>query len=603
MLRPESSNKIVGILTNQGGALVLQPCSKKERNARYPLNSQGSVDAKEGDVVVAERLSGSKGGGTPKVNVTRVLGQKSSPGILTLISIYEQGLSDVFSQAAKQEAQSLTVPDLQGREDLRNVPLVTVDGADSRDFDDAIYAEDTPDGGKHLIVAIADVSWYVRPGSALDKEAFQRGNSTYFPDRAVAMLPEELSNGLCSLKPHEDRACMAYHLWVDKDGNLTDYKINRALMRSAARLTYVQLQAAKDGKPDGTTAPLMDTVVKPLYAAYDILKAAADRRGMINLESTEYKTEVNDKGEIVNVAEEDNSTSHDVIAQFMILANVAGDMALVKANAEAVHRFHGAPPENKIKKLREYLATVGLELPPRPVTDPHDFDDILKQAKQMPNGNDVVKAIARAQSKAVYDAVNDGHFGLALAGYGHHTSPIRRYADLINHRSLVATFNMGAGALDGEQKANIQAIAEHITETEILSARAERASEDRFAAEYLSKNIGKEFKGRITGVIGGAVFVRLSGVGCEGMLPAHGLPKDHYTFNETERTLTGDHNGLVFKSGDEMVVRVKEANGLTGAVLLGPANDNKASSAPGQNAKKTQQPTKQKNKKNGHKPQ
>ncbi len=576
----ESSKSIVGILIKKGDTLQLQPLSKskKQRSKLYSLNSG---DAKEGDIVAAKLGPDSAGG----AKVTRVLGQKDTPGIFSLISLYEQGLSDIFSQAALKQAQSLTVPDLAGREDLRDIPLVTVDGKDSRDFDDAIFAEDTADGGKHLIVAIADVSWYVRPGDAIDQDAYQRGNSTYFPDRAVAMLPEELSNGLCSLKPNEDRACMAYHLWIDKDGKLVDKKINRALMRSAARLTYEQLQAAKDGKPDATTAPLMDTVVNPLYAAHKILKGAAEKRGMLNLETPVYKAEVNDKGETINVALEDDSTSHDVIAQFMILANVAGDMALNEAKAEAMHRFHSAPPDHKIKALSEYLDTFGLKLPSgEMITDSQPFKDVIDKAKQLPNSDEVVgnvtRAIARAQSKAIYDSQRDGHFGLALPGYGHHTSPIRRYADLINHRSLVSAFNMGAGGLDSRQKADIQEIAEHISHTEVLSMRAERSADDRFAADYLSTQIGKEFKGRISGVIGAGVFVKLNGVGSEGLLLAHSLPKDHYNFDEGTRTLTGSHNGLVYKSGDEIAVRVKEADGLTGSVVLTPANDNKSSAAP-----------------------
>lgn len=566
MLQPNTPEKVVGILKREGGRLRLFPSHIKGKSNGYSVKL--SVNAKEGDIVVADS----------DYNVTKVLGQEDTPGILSTISLYEQGLSDKFSQAALKQARSLATPELEGREDLRNIPLVTVDGKDSRDFDDAIFAEDTPDGGKHLIVAIADVSWYVRPGDAIDQAAYQRGNSTYFPDRAIPMLPEELSNGLCSLKPHEDRACMVYHLWIDKDGNLVNKKINRGLMRSAARLTYEQLQAAKDGKPDATTAPLMDTVVKPLYAAHAILKAAAHTRGMLNLEMPAYKAEINDKGEIVTVAAEDDSTSHDVIAQFMILANVAGDQALAEAGAASIHRYHSSSGEGKARALIEYLGSVGLELSPEEVGDRDALRAIIAQAKQMPDGGQaVIKAIARAQAKAVYDANKNGHFGLALAGYGHHTSPIRRYSDLVNHRSLVTAFNLGAGSLNDDQSQKIQEIATHVTDTEIRSMHAESAADKRYAARYLSTQTHREFKGRITGVIGGGAFVRINGIGAEGLVPVRFLGSDFYEFNEETKTFTGRDSHAVFKAGDELTVRVKEANSITGSVVLTAANDNKAS--------------------------
>ena len=571
--------KLVGIIEKIDGKLQLRALNKRDKKKFYDLSEQNQKDANVGDVVTAERVNK---GGTQKAEISKILGQKSTPGILTLISLYEQGLSDKFSDASLKQAKGLTVPSLEGREDLRNIPLVTVDGPTSRDFDDAIFAEDTPDGGKHLIVAIADVSWYVRPGDAIDEEAYKRGNSTYFPDRAVAMLPEELSNGLCSLKPNEDRACMAYHLWIDKDGNLVDKKINRALMRSAARLTYEQLQSAKDGKPDNVTGPLMDKVVNPLYEAYDLLKKASDARGPLVLDAPEYITEVDANGEAVKVVKEDDSTSHDVIAQFMILANVAGDTALAEAKAEAIHRLHNAPSEDKIKNLITYLDTFGLALPSgEPVTDNRALNEIIEEARQKPNAEeiltDVISAIARAQSKAVYDAQNNGHFGLALERYGHHTSPIRRYADLINHRSLVSAFNMGAGALNAEQKNSIQEIADHVSQTEILSSRAERSASDRFAISALSRHVGEEFEGRITGAGNAGLFVRVKGVSTDGLIPMRSLqPNDFYNYDKETRSLKGQRTGQVHSVGDKIKVRLKSADSLSTRIVLEAVNDNQA---------------------------
>jgi len=564
----------VGIVTEDNGALKIKPLNKKERSTLYPLNSSDLNGAKKGDIVLAQRANG----GAADSKIVQVIGDKDTPGIYSTISLFEYGLRDKFSEAALKEAQGMTVPELGDREDLRNIPLVTVDGVDSRDFDDAIYAEKTPDGGMHLVVAIADVSWYVRPGDAIDQDAYRNGNSTYFPDRAVNMLPKELSNGVCSLNPHEDRACMAYHLWIDKDGNLIDKKINRALMRSAARLNYGQLQAAKDGKPDATTAPLMDTVVNPLYDAYALLRKAADKRGMLDMSSPEYKTQVDANGKVVQMAPEGEETSHDVIAQFMILANVAGDMALNEARMAAIHRYHAAPSELKLQALRAFIDTVGLTLPPdADVTSQKTFLDLIAQAKKLPGGGaDVIRAVTMAQSKAVYDANRDGHFGLALPAYGHHTSPIRRYADLMNHRALVRAFNMGAGGLTDDLKSHIQEIAEHITDTEIKSARAERASDERYEAALLSQKVGQEFKGKITGVINGGFFVKLQGDGvdgAEGMVPLRTL-NDFYTFDPAARTLTGK-KGHVYKAGDEISVRVKDADGFIGSVTLTAANDNK----------------------------
>lgn len=579
MSQPEEMKKFVGVLTKDGDTLLIKPCSKKGKSSLYPLNSQNFSDAREDDVVLAERIAT---GGASQAKVMKILGQKDSPGILTKISLYEQGLSDIFSQAALKQAKSLTVPELGDREDLRDVPLVTVDGKDSRDFDDAIFAENTADGGMHLIVAIADVSWYVRPGDDLDKEAYPRGTSTYFPDRAVPMLPEDVSNGICSLKPQEDRAVMVFHHWIDKDGNRSKTTVNRGLMRSAARLTYEQLQAAKDGHPDAVTAPLMDTVVNPLYKAYTLLRKASEVRGAMDMDAPEYTFEIDATGKATKVAEAGREESHKVIAEFMILNNTAVNAVLKEKNMHGLHRVHDKPPQivmhNKIGSLREYLATFGLALPAGEITSPLMFRDVMKKARQMPEGNMIINAIIRSMAKAECSTEDLGHFGLGFLppeGYDWSTSPIRRYFDLEKHRELVTAFNLGAGGLDITRGPSREEMAAHINDAEKLSVMAERAAKDRFAADYLSTHIGEEFKGRITGVIGGGVFVRLNNTGSEGLLPVRSLPKDYYNFDDKAKTLTGKRNSLVFKPGDEMTVRVKEADGLTGSILFQPANNNK----------------------------
>ncbi|MBI3441398.1 MAG: RNB domain-containing ribonuclease, partial [Proteobacteria bacterium] len=399
---------------------------------------------------------------------------------------------------------------------------------------------------------------------------------TYFSDRVVPMLPEDLSNGLCSLKPHEDRACMAFHLCIDKDGNLTSQKVVRALMNSAARLTYDQVQAAKDGAPDATTKLLMDNVINPLYAAFKVLRQARDKRGAMNLDMPEYKAEVNDKGEVTKLEKATRPESCKVIEEFMVLANVAAATTLESKGAPCVYRVHDTPPDASIDNLRDYVSAFGLTLPAGEIKSPADFKEVLEKASQIPNGHLVIKAILRAQAKAAYDTNNIGHFGLALEKYAHFTSPIRRYADLLVHRSLTDVFNMGQGALDTAQKAQMQDMTLHISKTENLSAKAERSARDRFAAKYLSKHLGEEFTGSITGVTKAGLFIRLKKKGADGLLPISNLPPDYYDLDNDQYTLTGRKSGRVYRIGATITVSLKEADELSGSVLLAAANDNGA---------------------------
>jgi ribonuclease R len=578
-------DKIVGILVRNNGQLKLKPCNKKKARDLYDLKAGALNGAVEGDVVVVVPQSG---GG--QLVVKRVLGKKDSPGILSLISLYEQGLSEEFSQAAKNELNTLPAVDLQGREDLRNIPLVTIDGADSRDFDDAVFAEKTADGGFHLIVAIADVAWYVRPGSGLDKDAYARGNSTYFPDRVVPMLPEHLSNGLCSLKPNEDRACLAFHLWIDKDGNLTKQEVVRGLMRSAARLTYEQVQKAKDGQPDNVTGPLMNSVVSPLYAAYDVLRKARGVRGAMDMNIPESKVAINDNGGVADVKKAVRYESCRVIEEFMVLANVAAAKALESKQAPCVYRVHDCPSAELVEDLRKYVGSFGLTLPAGEIKSADAFKDVLEKAAGMPEGQLITSAIMRIQAKAIYDTLNIGHFGLALKEYAHFTSPIRRYADLLVHRSLIDAFNLGAGALDVTQKAQITDMAKHISATERLSDKVVRAAHDRFAAAFLSANIGQTFTGRITTVTKSGLFVRLDKAGTEGLLVMRNLPNDFYELDKDKHMLKGRDHGREYVAGAEITVRVKEADGLTGNVILAAANDNSANVPGKQFVKKAQKP-------------
>lgn len=565
---------LVGVIgRDMSGRLILKPCSKRDRQI-YALDVTGMVGLGDGDIVLAKQGSQFVSN-MPQARAEKKLGRATDPGILSLISAHEKGLRTAFNQAALDETQGMTVPVLQGRVDLRQVPLVTIDGADARDFDDAVFAEPTKDG-YHLIVAIADVSWYVRPGMALDDEAYQRGNSTYFPDRVLPMLPEKLSNELCSLKPHEERACIAAHLWIDNAGQLQRYSFERALMKSAARLTYDQVQAAKDGCPDAATAPLMQGVIDPLYAAYDLLRKARDHRGAMKMDSREYKAIVDRAtGAVSGIAKRSSADSHKLIEEFMILANVAAASALEDKKAPCVYRVHDKPVSaDKIEDLRTYLATMGINLPAGDADAPEFFNTTLDAASQTPYLAIVQDAILRVQAKAAYKTDNDGHFGLALERYAHFTSPIRRYADLLVHRSLVDQCGMGAGGLGVTQLQNLSKMAEHISNTELASQYAERVSNDRFASAYLASSAGKKFSGTIQSVTTAGLFVQFNDIGAVGLVPLGALPKDRYRVDESTRSVVGAQR--VYRAGAAMDVCVVEADALKGSLLLKPANGNSA---------------------------
>ncbi len=571
--REQVPDALVGLICDNNGQFELVPCAKKDHQV-FAIDPATLNGAQVGDIVLARQdsnLPDSK----PYASVTKSLGKASDPGILSLISAHEKGLRVEFNQAAIAQTKGMAVPELKGRTDFRQIPLVTIDGADARDFDDAVFAEPTKDGF-HLIVAIADVSWYVRPGTALDDEAFLRGNSTYFADRVLPMFPETLSNGLCSLKPHEDRACIAAHLWIDQQGQLQKYKFERGLMNSHARLTYPQVQAAKDGQTDAQTAPLMDTVINPLYAAYDVLAKARVERGALALEGSEYKAVVDRAtGEVKGMSKYELHDSNKLIEEFMILANVAAASALEDKNAACVYRVHERPiSASKVEDLREYLTAIGIQPPAGNADEPAFFNQVLTAAKARDCAGVVQDAIMRVQAKASYQTTNAGHFGLALEKYAHFTSPIRRYADLLVHRSLVDAFNMGAGGLDAAQSGKLDKMVENLSVTEMASTYAERAANDRYAASYLSDAIGKEFSGTIQSATTAGLFVKFDDLGAVGLLPLKALPRDRYHLDEASRSIVGQNH--VYRAGARMDIRVTQANSLKGALLLAPTNNNSA---------------------------
>ncbi len=574
-------NRVMGMVRMTKRGAVLQPADKKAR-FDFEIAQNDLNGATDGDLVVAE-LQPSRGERSKRVRIIEVIGRRSDPKAISLISLNEMGLREKFPDQVISEATGLKVPPLEKREDLRDIPLVTIDGIDARDFDDAVFAEKTEDGF-HLIVAIADVAYYVRAGSALDNEAQRRGNSTYFPDRVVPMLPEALSNDLCSLRPNEPRACLAVHMWIDRNGNLQRHKFVRGLMRSAARLVYEQVQAAIDGMPDDLTGPLLEPVIKPLYEAYHALESARQKRGALDLDLPERQIIIDDKGNMTGVKPRLRVDAHKVIEEFMILANVCAATALETPPARpwpCVYRIHDKPSLEKLDSVREFVESFDLSLPKGQVTKPAQINQVLRKAAEMPYSHLISQVILRSQSQAVYSPNNIGHFGLALAKYAHFTSPIRRYADLLVHRALIAAFNLGAGGMDKEQAVRVEEICEHISATERTSMEAERNAVDRFTAAFLSTQIGAEFQGRISGVTRFGLFVVLQETGADGLIPIRTLPDDFYEHDERAHALVGRRTGRIFRLGAPVTVRLKEADGLTGSTLLELSGHREGADIPG----------------------
>ena len=529
----------------------------------------GGLKPEDGDLIRSEILPAKKLG-LRQVKLVEKL-SRSGPKSISLIAIYDRSIPVDFPDDALEQADAAVAAPLGNREDLRNTPLITIDGEDARDFDDAVFAEPDTDpnnpGGWHLMVAIADVSWYVRPGDALDVEAYKRGNSVYFPDRVVPMLPEALSNGWCSLRPHEEHPTIAAHMWIDAAGQLTRHKFGRAMIKSAARTTYTQIQRARDGEPDELTKPLLDTVIAPLYGAFETLLAARAKRGVLELDLPERQIVLDDDGNVAKVIERERFDSHKLIEEFMVLANVAAAETLEKAKQPCMYRIHDEPSREKIESLGEFLESVSIPFAKGQVVRASHFNAILARVKDTPNSHMVSEVVLRSQAQAEYNPANLGHFGLALRRYCHFTSPIRRYADLLVHRALVRGHAMGEGGLETDHK-DFTEMGEHLSITERNASGAERDATDRFTALYLSEKIGAVLKGRINGVTRFGLFVTLNETGADGLVPIRTLPDDYYIHDEHRHTLCGRSNRLEFRLGDSVEVLIVDADPITGSTIF-----------------------------------
>lgn len=561
----DEQGRILGLVTRKGDTYILEPANKKLRYD-FDLPQTDLNGAKDGDMVVGE-LQMSRGMKRKKVRVVEVIGRVDDPKAISLLSLNEVGLRMEFPQAVLDSTKDMKVPELGKREDLRKIPLITIDGSDARDFDDAVFAEPTEDG-YHLIVAIADVSFYVRPDSPLDREAYLRGNSTYFPDRVIPMLPEALSNDLCSLRPKEDRACLAAHLWINKSGKLLRHKFVRALMRSHARCTYEQVQAAREGQKDDVTDVIYDDVIKPLYDVFKILDRAREKRGALDIDIPERQILINDKGDMTGVQPRKRLDAHKLIEEFMILANVAAAEALEAKKAPCVYRVHEPPKADRLQSASEFIQGFGMSLPKAQNIAPAQLNGLLHKASGLDYGHLIHQVILRTQSQARYSPDNLGHYGLALKKYAHFTSPIRRYADLLVHRSLVSAYKLGEGGLTDGETVRLDEMADQISTCERTSIEAERNAVDRFTAAYLSEKIGATFSGRISGVTRFGLFVTLDETGADGIVPIKSLADDYYVHDEQRHALVGRRTRNIFRLGAQVMVQLMEADGLTGSTVF-----------------------------------
>ncbi len=558
----EQSPILVGAIIKSRGQLYFQPCDRRRQKDLSLLDPKSPV--KEGELVLAELRSQLR---TQKAKVLKTLGNLEDPHTISLISIYQEGIPYEFPEEALQEAENVRSLSLEGREDLRSIPFVTIDGEDARDFDDAVWAQQEEEGW-HLMVAIADVSHYVKPESALDKEAYLRGNSVYFPDRVVPMLPEALSNDLCSLRPKEDKACFAVHLWLDKKGRLKHHQFVRGIMQSVERLTYSQVQKAIDGNTDTQTAPLLDSVIKPLYGAYALLKKAREFRGTLDLEIPEKQVILDEEGHIQDIHPRPRLNSHRLIEEFMILANVAAAQQLETLRAPCIYRIHDVPSPEKIFIFRELVEGLGFSFPKSQAVTPRSFLHLLKAAHGTPHQELISQLTLRTQAQALYHPENIGHFGLSLKKYSHFTSPIRRYADIIVHRSLITALKLGNDGL--HKDADLSAMGEQVSFTERRAAAAERAATERYVTVYLKDKVGETFEGRISGVTSFGLFVTLEYSGADGLIPMAALSDDFYYYEERKHRLIGRRHRRTFTLGDPLTVLLKEVDTLTNSVTLTP---------------------------------
>jgi len=556
-----ASEQVLGVLREEAGRFWLTSVDKKDRREMMVSDTGG---AEAGDLVLAE-----KAGRPPRITakVVERLGDPFAPRSFSLIAIHKFEIPDRFQPETLEEAERVARQPLgDDREDLRDLPIVAIDPVDARDHDDAVWAapDDDPANpeGWRAIVAIADVSFYVRPGSAIDKDARRRGNSVYFPDRVVPMLPEILSADVCSLKEGEDRAALACHLQVTKDGKLKGFRFTRAVVRLAANIAYEDAQAAIDGE---LSHPLTETALRPLWDCWAALAKARDDREPLDLDLPERRVVLDQNGRILSVAPRARLDAHRLIEDYMIAANVAAAKALEAKKAPVMYRVHEVPSRTKLVALKDYLETFDIPFAMGQVIRPATFNRIIDKIGDADFRPQVMEQILRSQTQAYYAPVNQGHFGLSLGSYAHFTSPIRRYADLVVHRALVGAYKLGDGGLlpEGEE---MERLGTSISQYERRAMEAERETIDRYVAAYLAEHVGQVVETRITGVTNFGFFATVDGVGGDGLMPIRDLGGDYFHYDEGSQQLLGEKTREIYKLGQRLPLRLAEANPVSGAL-------------------------------------
>ncbi|MET0271949.1 MAG: ribonuclease R [Phenylobacterium sp.] len=568
----QSAHRILGVVRKSNREIRVEPVDRRSKDSLVLTNDPGSQSLRDGDLVLAQIGTDHSRFGPKRGKLLEKVGREDEPRAASLIAIHAHGIPMGFSKEAEAEAEAAQPPTLSGREDLRQVPFITIDPADARDHDDAVYAEPDTEannpGGWVVWVAIADVAAYVRPGSALDNEARDKGNSVYFPDRVEPMLPERLSNGLCSLREGENRACLAVRMVFGADGRKRSHRFVRGLMRSAAKLSYEQAQAGADGNPDDKTQPIVESIIKPLWAAYATMKRGRDIRSPLAIESMERRIVINADGEVTSIQPRASLEAHKLIEEMMVQANVCAAETLEAKRTPLIYRIHDTPSQEKVQSLIDFLQTLDIPWSKGEAPRTDRFNKLLADTRDTPHAEIVNEVVLRSQMQAVYATDNIGHFGLNLARYAHFTSPIRRYADLIVHRALIRALGLGDDGLTDRDVAQLKDTAERITFAERRAMAAERDATDRYVAAFLSDRVGAEFDGRITGVTRFGLFVRLAETGADGLVPVSKLGDEYFVHDDTAHALVGERTGARWPLGMNVTVKLVEATPITGGLLF-----------------------------------
>jgi ribonuclease R len=559
------SPRLVGRVVIENGVTLVEPDDRRlHQNIMIPAGREAGANS--GEIVVVEITDPPTPHRGPMGTIRAVLGQRLQPSLVVEMAIASHDLPHEFPVQVVRQAEEVepkvTSEERKGRTDLRKLPLVTIDGDDARDFDDAVYAEPLKDGGFRLVVAIADVSHYVPVGTPLDVEGYNRSTSTYFPGFVVPMLPETLSNGICSLMPKVERLCMVCDMEIDEDGDVTRSKFYDAVMYSHARLTYNKVWQAVGERNADVRQEISDVLphIESLHRLYKVMAKARKRRGAIDFETPEVKFRIGPSGDVESMGASDRNDAHKMIEECMIAANVQAARYLTKRKIPALYRVHAPPPAEKYEDLLRFLKEFKLKMPPADEVTPADFSALLKRVHDRPEAELIQSVLLRSQSMAIYHAENQGHFGLALDAYAHFTSPIRRYPDLLVHRAIRYALTKGKPADYVYSETQMAAMAVHCSQRERRAEEAERDVDERFKCAWMEKHVGSEFAGTITGVTSFGLFVELAASRVSGLVHVSQLPNDYYKFDPIRHLLSGERTGSTYRLGDYVSVQVLRAS-------------------------------------------